>query len=143
MSYRGKCYGEYGTFIGRVAYKTALATMSPLLLLYGGAMARVATIACNVVLMPKQRVVLDIVGRHFAWLSSRTIRPYASRHAHPWGLSLTVVRPKENIVFVCGQWIASRSFVAHEKQSVKRDDSRIEALVKCRFQPRAGPLWSS
>lgn len=47
----------------------------------------------------------------------------------------------ECAVFICGQWIASHSFV--EKQSVKRDDSRIEKLVKRRFQPRASLLWSS
>lgn len=40
---------------------------------------------------------------------------YASRHAHSWGLSLTIARAKKNAVFVCGQWIASRLFAASWK----------------------------
>ncbi|KYN04036.1 hypothetical protein ALC62_04800, partial [Cyphomyrmex costatus] len=72
---------------------------------YTDAMARMHCDDCvQCCLTLKQQVVFDIVDRHFTWLSLRAIQPYASRHAHSWGLSLTIARA--------------------------RDDSRMEKLVK-------------
>jgi len=78
----------------------------------------------------------DIVNQYFTWLFD-----HASRHAHSWGLSLTIARAKRRIPF---SFVVSGSravcSLSHEKQSVKRDDSRMQKLVKRCFQPRAGPL---
>ncbi|KYM87113.1 hypothetical protein ALC53_03730 [Atta colombica] len=100
--------------------------VSPLWYIYTDAMVHIVTIACNVVLMLKQQVVFLILSTNFTWLFD-----HAPRHAHSWGLSLTIARAKRRIPF---SFVVSGSravcSLSHEKQSVKRDDSRMQKLVK-------------